>query len=172
MKLTKKYLEKRRVPKVLISGLLIASVLGWTGWRNLDKIKNYYQVKEIFPISTTVTGVLDGDTFDIKNGLSVRLLGINAPERGANGSAESTLFLEQLINNKKIRLEYDKYQDDKFGRILAYAWIDCFDQIKIYCRPEQKNQALINEVLIKTGHAIKVTYSDRKPLKYRDYFEN
>ncbi len=172
MKLTKKYLEKRHVPKVLISGLLIASVLGWTGWRNLDKVKNYYQVKQIFPTSTTVTTVLDGDTFDITNGLSVRLLGINAPERGATGSAESTVFLQQLINGKKIRLEYDTYQDDKFGRILAYAWIDCYDEIKIFCHSDQKNQALVNEVLIKSGHAIKVIYSDRKPLKYKDYFVN
>lgn len=172
MKLTKKYLEKRHVPKVLISGLLIASVLGWTGWHSLDKINNYYQIKQIFPTSTVVTKVLDGDTFSIKNGLTVRLLGINAPDRGATGEAESTLFLQQLISNKNIRLEYDKYQDDKFGRILAYAWIKCYDEIKIFCHSDQSNQALVNEILIKTGHALKVTYSDRKPLKYKDYFEN
>jgi hypothetical protein len=51
-KLTAKFLEKKKVPKVLIAGLLMASVLGWTGWKNLIKIKNYYQIKQIFPQTT------------------------------------------------------------------------------------------------------------------------
>ncbi len=65
-KLTAKYLQKRKVPKVLIAGLILASVLGWTGWKNLDKIKNYYQIKKIFPTKTTATQILDGDTLLLK----------------------------------------------------------------------------------------------------------
>ncbi|MBI3980580.1 hypothetical protein HY345_01120 [Candidatus Microgenomates bacterium] len=70
------------MPKVLIAGLIIASVLGWTGWQNIDKIKNYYEIKTIFPDKTMAVSIIDGDTFTISNGLTVRLLGIDAPNRG------------------------------------------------------------------------------------------
>jgi len=43
-KLTPQYLEKGKIPKFFVAGLVLASVLGWTGWKNLDKIQNYYQM--------------------------------------------------------------------------------------------------------------------------------
>jgi endonuclease YncB( thermonuclease family) len=162
-KLTAKYLEKRKVPKVLIAGLVLASVMGWTGWKNLDKIKNYYQIKQIFPTKTTATQILDGDTFVIKNGMTVRLLGIDAPNRGKEGYASSSAYLTELISNKPLYFEYDQYQDDKYGRILTYAWIDCIKEILEYCR---NNRALVNEIMLKRGFAQKVIYKDRKKLKY------
>lgn len=106
-KLTAKYLEERKIPKVLIAGLILASVLGWTGWKNLDKIKNYYQIRQIFPKQTTATQILDGDTFTIKSGMTVRLLGVNSPERGKPGHDEATNYLTSLINGKKLSFEYD-----------------------------------------------------------------
>lgn len=165
-KLTAKYLEKKKVPKVLIAGLVMASVLGWTGWNNLDKVKNYYQIKTIFPIKTQTTNIIDGDTFIIKNGMTVRLLGIDAPNRGKDGAEQAKEYLENLIKNKSLSFEYDTYQDDKFGRILAYVWISCLPQIQQYCH---ENRALVNEVMIKTNHAQRLIYEDRKKLKYDSY---
>lgn len=167
-KLTPKYLEKRKVPKVLIAGLVLASVLGWTGWRNLDKIKNYYQIRFIFPKKTIAAEIIDGDTFTIKNGLTVRLLGIDAPNRGVAGYDQAKVYLEKLIKDETLTFEYDQYQDDKFGRILAYVWIDCFEEIKPLCHD---NRALINEVLLKNGLAQKVVYEKRKKLKYDSYLQ-
>ncbi|PIP64072.1 hypothetical protein COW96_04555 [Candidatus Roizmanbacteria bacterium CG22_combo_CG10-13_8_21_14_all_33_16] len=166
-KLTAKYLEKRKVPKVLIAGLILASVLGWTGWKNLDKIKNYYQIRQIFPIKTKAVIVTDGDTFTIKNGMTVRLLGIDAPNRGISGYDEAKNYLSSLILNRSLSFEYDRYQDDKYGRILAYVWTDCFSEIKPFCR---NNKALVNEIMIKKGLAKPVVYSDRAKLKYQDLF--
>lgn len=167
-RLTAADLEKKKVPKVLIAGLILASVLGWTGWKNLDKIKNYYQIKQIFPTKTTSKEILDGDTFTIKNGLTVRLLGVDAPDRGKQGYEEAKQYLSFLIVNKSLKFEYDGYQDDKYGRILAYIWIACDQSILVYCHGDQ---ALINEIMIKSGHAVKVTYSKRKKLKYDSYFQ-
>jgi endonuclease YncB( thermonuclease family) len=166
-KLTAKYLEKRKIPKVLIAGLILASVLGWTGWKNLDKIKNYYQIRQIFPSKTKMVEVIDGDTFTIKNGMTVRLLGIDAPNRGVSGYDEAKNYLSSLILNRSLTFEYDKYQDDKYGRILTYVWIDCFSEIKAYCRDDR---ALINEIMIRKGLAKPVVYSDRAKLKYQDDF--
>ena len=167
-RLTAKHLEKLKVPKVFIAGLVLASVLGWTGWKNLDKIKNYYQIKQIFPIKTSASEIIDGDTFIIKNGMTVRLLGIDAPNRGEEKHQEAKDYLSYLLLNRQLMLEYDQYQDDKFGRILAYVWVDCFNEIEEYCRD---NKALVNEIMLKKGLAMKVVYQDRKKLKYDQYLQ-
>lgn len=167
-KLTTNYLKKRKIPKVLIAGLVLASVLGWTGWTNLDKIKNYYQIKQIFPQKTIALQIIDGDTFIIKNGMTVRLLGIDAPNRDMTNYATASAYLSYLITNKSLQFEYDQYQDDKYGRILAYVWISCMPEIPQYCR---NNKTLINEVMVKHGYAKKVIYQDRKKLKYDDYLQ-
>lgn len=165
-KITVEYLKKMKVPSVLIAGIIIASVLGWTGWSKLKDIKNYYQIKKIFPEKTVAVEAIDGDTFTIKNGLSVRLVGINAPGRGNEKYLDAKNYLNHLLLKKTLYFEYDTYQDDKFGRILAYVWIDCNFEIQIYCRG---NRALVNEVMIKKGLAEKVIYSKRKKLRYDDF---
>jgi len=167
-KLSARYLEKRKVPKVLIAGLIIASVLGWTGWSKLKEVKNYYQIKEIFPDKTRATDVLDGDTFVISNGLTLRLLGIDAPGRGEDNFDKSKDYLTFLVDDKELKLEYDNYQDDKFGRILAYVWIPCMKAVIEYCRDDK---ALVNEIMIKEGLATKIFYEKRKKLKYDEYLQ-
>ncbi len=167
-KLTAKYLKARKVPKVLIAGLMLASILGWTGWTKLKDVKNYYQIKQIFPSKTSSKDVIDGDTFVIKNGMTVRLLGIDAPNRGQEKYQEAKDYLSYLVLNRQLTFEYDQYQDDKFGRILAYVWIKCFGEIREYCH---KDKALINEVMLKKGWAKKVVYEKRKKLKYDEYLK-
>ena len=81
-RLTPKFLENLKVPKVLIAGLVLASVLGWTGWMKLKDAQNYYKIRQIFPTSARATEIQDGDTFTIDNGLTVRLLGIDARPAG------------------------------------------------------------------------------------------
>lgn len=162
-RLTVKILEKLKVPKVLIPGLIIASVLGWIGWNQIKNIKNYYSLKQIFPQKSEVEEIIDGDTIIIKNGMTLRLLGIDAPNRGTVGFDNSKNYLTFLTINKLIKLEYDVYQDDKYGRILAYVWVNCLESIKEYCHDDQ---ALVNEVMLKQGFAQKVIYEKRKKLKY------
>lgn len=165
-KLTPQYLEKKKIPKILIAGLIMASVLGWTGWQNIDKIKNYYQIRQIFPSKTKATSIIDGDTFVMKNGLSFRLLGIDAPNRGDSGYEEAKGYLTNLLTDRELSLEYDTYQDDKFGRILGYVWIPCSQELMLYCH---ENRMLINELILKTNHAIRVVYSNRKKLIYGSF---
>lgn len=167
--LTVNYLEKRKVPKVLIAGLILASVLGWTGWKNLDKVKNYYQIKQVFPKKTFAIEIIDGDTFTIKNGMTTRLLGIDAPNRGEEKYQEAKNYLSYLLLNRELNFEYDQYQDDKFGRILAYVWISCLPEIKEYCRG---NKALVNEIMVKKGLAERIVYEKRKRLKYDHYLKS
>jgi endonuclease YncB( thermonuclease family) len=117
-------LLKKGVPAVLIPGILVALSFGWNGgafrkmgvWRNSDAV---------FPSQGMVKSVEDGDTFVLEGGRSVRLLGVNAPERGELGFESATEALSASIVGKRVYLEYDRYQDDKYGRILAWVWTGC-----------------------------------------------
>ncbi len=71
-----------------------------------------------------VTRVIDGDTIEIDNNESVRLLGINTPERGEPYFEQATEFLESLILNETVRLEFGKEEKDKYGRTLGYVFLN------------------------------------------------
>lgn len=122
-RITADKLRKMGVKEVLIPGLILAGVLGWTGWSRLGP--NIYKNKQVFPDSGVVRVITDGDTFELQNGVRVRMIGINAPGRGEEKEGEATKRLSNLVEDKKVWLEYDRYQDDKFGRVLAWVWINC-----------------------------------------------
>ena len=71
-----------------------------------------------------VARVIDGDTIEIENGESVRLLGINSPERGELYYDEAKDFLVNLILNKTVKLEFVGDRTDKYRRTLAYVFLD------------------------------------------------
>ena len=66
--------------------------------------------------------VIDGDTVE-SNGTSIRLLGINTPERGEEYYSEAKEFLENLVLNKTVRLEFGKEKKDRYDRTLAYLYL-------------------------------------------------
>jgi len=71
-----------------------------------------------------VERVIDGDTIVIENKTSVRLLGINSPEKGEAYYSEAKSFLENLILNKTVYLKFGKDRHDQYGRILAYIFLN------------------------------------------------
>ena len=82
-----------------------------------------------------VSRIVDGDTFWIddgsEKGIKIRLTGIDAPEtrnsrnrvKSAFGE-ESTRYLTGLIAGKRVRLEYDIDTLDRYGRTLAYVYLE------------------------------------------------
>lgn len=105
-----------------------------------------------FPKETTVRRVIDGDTIELSSGTIVRYVGINAPDNGQSFEEEATDFNKKLVEGKKVKLEYDEYKSDRFGRILAYVIID------------NKNLSI---ELIRIGLAKVVIYEKRKLLIYQ-----
>lgn len=81
-----------------------------------------------------VVAVYDGDTIKVKyqNGQAekVRLIGVNCPE--LENDREEVRYLAQVAKrftfyflfNKKIKLTYDEQFRDKYGRVLAYVWLE------------------------------------------------
>ena len=164
--LTRQILLALGIPTVFIPGLVLASVLGWDWQSDLGRLKDrggYNQSTVIFPKKATVATVVDGDTLELESGQTVRLLGINAPDRGEPGFLESRQYLKNLIDGEVVSLEYDSYQDDKYGRLLAYVFEPCSNSL--LCRDGQR---LVNAVLVKQGYAKAVFYQDRAKLKYQE----
>jgi micrococcal nuclease len=82
-----------------------------------------------------VTKVIDGDTFLIEGGYSVRVLGIDADERGYPCYDEAKRGLEDLVLGKEVRLEalnqskhgtgqVGKEDLDQYCRYLRYVFVD------------------------------------------------
>ncbi|MBR9704513.1 hypothetical protein GOV12_03820 [Candidatus Pacearchaeota archaeon] len=71
-----------------------------------------------------VTRVIDGDTFELISKEKVRLICVDAPEKGEVGFEEAKEFLEEMILHKTIRLVKDISDKDEYGRILRYVYVN------------------------------------------------
>jgi micrococcal nuclease len=93
----------------------------------------------MYTYEAKITRVVDGDTViaDINLGfnvvlhdVSLRLLGINAPEMKGETAEEgkrSRARLEGLVAGKEIVLKTHKDKREKYGRLLAEIWVDDVD---------------------------------------------
>lgn len=66
--------------------------------------------------------VLDGDTIELTNGTTVRLWGIDAPEKGQSYADIARNYLKELCEGKTVRLE--KKDEDQYGRTVAVVYLD------------------------------------------------
>lgn len=72
--------------------------------------------------TSRVSRVVDGDTVKLEDGRTLRLLGINTPETSMPFNEEATELLEQLVQNKSVKVE--SHGMDKYDRTLAYIFLD------------------------------------------------
>ncbi len=73
--------------------------------------------------SNYVIKVIDGDTFEIASGETIRLLCVDTPEKGQEGYEEAKAYLESLILNKKVFFNSSVTNKDKYGRLLRCVYI-------------------------------------------------
>lgn len=71
--------------------------------------------------SAFVSRVVDGDTLVLRSGETVRLAGIDTPERGQCGYQAATQELARLVQGKQVRLVPSDEDRDRFGRLLRYV---------------------------------------------------
>jgi endonuclease YncB( thermonuclease family) len=77
-----------------------------------------------FPEDTgRVQKVYDGDTVLLEDGRKIRYLGINTPEWQEPFYLKAKKHNEALVLGKKVRLEFDVENTDKYGRLLAYVYV-------------------------------------------------
>ena len=98
------------VKKVTVWLIIVVSLFfnGYFVWKNREQMR--------------VTSVYDGDTFWLKSGDRVRLLGINAPDLGKCKSEEAREALSKLVLNKIIDIKEEKR--DTYGRRMGLVYVD------------------------------------------------
>jgi micrococcal nuclease len=74
--------------------------------------------------TAAVAHVVDGDTIELTDGRRIRYIGINTPERDQPYYQEATEANRQLVSDKEVQLEFDAETFDRYGRTLAYIWVD------------------------------------------------
>ncbi len=82
-------------------------------------LKGFFEESEL----GFVERVIDGDTI-VMNETSIRLLGINCPEKGEKYYQEAKDFLEKEVLNKTVELKFGNERYDKYHRLLAYVFLD------------------------------------------------
>jgi micrococcal nuclease len=82
-----------------------------------------------------VQRVVDGDTIELGDGARLRYIGLDTPEvRRRQGdrwvydpemfAVEATQANKALVLGKKVQLEFDAVQKDRYGRLLAYVYLE------------------------------------------------
>ena len=117
-----------------------------------------------------VKRVVDGDTFIMDNGsneVRVRLIGIDTPESVApeeylektgkentEEGKDASDFTRSLIEDQYVYLEFDAQHEDKYGRLLAYVYLE--------------DGRMLQDILIAEGYAELMTIPPN--IKYADRF--
>jgi len=148
----------------------------------------------------TVERVIDGDTLKLTNGERVRLIGVDTPESRVNDKAkrdskrtgqdletitkmgqEATEFVKELrFSGKKIRIEYDVQERDKYGRLLGYVYVPVTCEggdnpstivvhgIVLLHKKPHNEEIFLNAAIIKSGYATPMTIPPN--VKYADLY--
>ena len=103
-----------------------------------------------------VSKITDGDTFYVTTSSSekykIRLIGIDSPETRNVGvkvrkeyfGTEAKILVTQLLKNKKVKLTFDVQKTDRYGRVLAYVYLE--------------NGIFLNQYLVEKGYAVVSTF--------------
>jgi micrococcal nuclease len=102
----------RRFPHIVLISLLFLSLV-----LNIVLLRQLYSGR-------VVTTVYDGDSFELENGSRVRLLGVDAPEKGRCGYEEAKQALTAYLLGKRVRLK--NVIVDDYGRLVANVIVEDF----------------------------------------------
>jgi len=85
--------------------------------------KQLPQPQNIVTPALTAVRAIDGDTLVLSDGKTVRLIGINTPEKDQPYYLEAKNKLKELTEGKEVRLKKDISDTDRYGRLLRYVYI-------------------------------------------------
>ena len=96
-----------------------------------------------------VIRVIDGDTIEIETGEKVRYIGVDTPEtkhprkKVECYGKEASEFNKNLVEGRRVRLEKDVSDTDRYGRLLRYVYV---------------GETFVNEHLVSQGYAHTVSF--------------
>jgi micrococcal nuclease len=175
-------MKKRLIKIIILICLVFLSYLGISSSEKGELNIEYSSEKGKFLIpfgrsynysDILVKRAVDGDTLQLENGERVRLIGIDTPEmhesdklyRDSQRTRQDIRtikelgrsayeFTRNLVEGKRVSLEFDVERHDKYGRILAYVYL--------------KDGTFVNAEIVKQGFASLMTIPPN--VKYADLF--
>ncbi len=146
-------------PGIIFLVFILAVVLGiWTLKNKPEQVASPAQNTSLYEI----VYVYDGDTVKLNNGDHVRLIGIDAPEAHDNNKLtrdvnhrhidratqlgmgkKAAVYAKDLLKGRRVHLEFDVEQRDRYGRLLAYIYL--------------QDGTFVNEKIIRDGYAYPLT---------------
>jgi micrococcal nuclease len=81
-------------------------------------------------VARHVERVVDGDTLMLEGHVRVRLIGVDTPETKHPRKPveplgpEATEFTRSQVENRDVTLQFDRERRDRYGRVLAYVYVD------------------------------------------------
>ena len=139
--------RRQAIPLLLVLALLVAVGAAPARDRALDGV---------------VVRIVDGDTIHVRivdRIEKVRYIGVNTPEthhptkgveRGGHAAASVN---RDLVSGKRVRLELDAQERDRYGRLLAYVWV---------------GDVMVNAELLRLGYAQVMTVPPN--VRHQDLF--
>ncbi len=149
----------------------------------------YATFSKVIPTSVeleraTVISIVDGDTLYVQTENTqgpqkVRLIGVDAPESVApksyldktgkenseEGVTASDFVKTQISEGDTVFLEYDTSREDKYGRTLAYVWLEVPNNTQDITEVATK---MLNGILLEKGYAEVMTVAPN--VAYADIF--
>lgn len=124
------------------------------------------------PQQVRVRRVVDGDTIEVSGGQLVRYIGIDTPEvrRRVGGrwveapepmGQEAAVLNRRFVEGRVVRLEYDVQTHDRFGRWLAYVYVQL-------AQGGASAEQMVNAELLRLGYAQLLTIPPN--VKYAERF--
>ena len=123
---------------------------------------------ELLPVK--VKRVVDGDTFvALSDGeeYKIRLIGIDTPEsvapeeyleksgkQNTEEGKDASAYTKSLIDGQTVYLDFDVQKEDKYGRVLAYVYLE--------------DGQMLQDILLQNGYAQLMTVMPNA--KYADHF--
>jgi micrococcal nuclease len=152
------------VSLLLISQLARGDIYKWVDQKgNLHFTNIYRTVPETYRENVEsriwVKRVINGNTLLLSSGEQVELIGIKTSvtrrftKSVSTYMKEASLFIKQLVEGKKIRLEFDWETKGRYGRLLAYVYL--------------MDGTFLNAEIIKQGYGFAYT---KYPFKYVEEF--
>jgi micrococcal nuclease len=154
------------VSLLLISQLARGEIYKWVDQKGNVHFTNIYRMvpekhREDVESRIWVKRVIDGNTLLLSSGEQVELIGVKTSATGrwrvrrpvSTYVKEATLFVQQLLEGKEVRYEFDQENKDRYGRLLAYVYLT--------------DGTFLNAEIIKQGYGFADT---RYPFTYREEF--
>lgn len=151
----------------LLCAIFILSGYGIYGCSR--SIESHYNYEDIL-----VKRAVDGDTLVLENNQRVRLIGIDTPEIHESNrlywqaqrnktdiqtimalGRKAYAFTRNLVEAKRVRLEFDVEKYDKYGRLLCYVYL--------------KDGTFVNAKIVQDGYASLLSIPPN--VKYADLFQ-